>query len=181
MSDLEEYQTTRRYILQVMNEAGLQAGNTLHELQARADPGAWVRIEGYLKPGMLTGQQKIIDLLVAIHPGATGIDLRGQTRLRVQFRGVFSTGVSMVGGEGVLQDLSHFGCRMTSDTSVQPGTELELCFFYGSQEAVPIRIELAMVRWAKGQEFGVKFLRVQSHDEARLRQVIAELLVGLPL
>jgi hypothetical protein len=181
MSDLEEYQTTRRYILQVMNEAGLQAGNTLHELQARADPGAWVRIEGYLKPGMLTGEQKIIDLLVAIHPGATGIDLRGQTRLRVQFRGVFSTGVSMVGGEGVLQDLSHFGCRMKSDTSVQPGTELELCFFYGSQEAVPIRVELAMVRWAKGQEFGVKFLRVQSHDEARLRQVIAELLVGLPL
>ena len=180
MRDFEEYQTTRRYILQVTNEAGLQVGNTLHELQARADPGAWARLEGYLKPGMLTGEQKIIDLLVAIHPGATGIDLRGQTRLRVQFRGVFSSGVSMVGGEGVLQDLSHFGCRMKSDTSVQPGTELELCFFHGSQEAVPIRVELAMVRWAKGQEFGVKFLLVQSHDEARLRQVIAELLVGLP-
>ena len=97
--------------------------------------------KSYLKPGMLTGEQKIIDLLVAIHPGATGIDLRGQTRLRVQFRGVFSTGVSMVGGEGVLQDLSHYGCRMESDTSLQPGTELELCFFYGSREAVPIRVE----------------------------------------
>ncbi|MGH7147859.1 MAG: hypothetical protein ACREIJ_08180, partial [Nitrospiraceae bacterium] len=60
MSDLEDYQTTRRYILQVMNEAGLQAGNTLHELQVRADPGAWARIEGYLKPGMLTGEQRII-------------------------------------------------------------------------------------------------------------------------
>ena len=180
MSDLADYETTRRYILHVMNEAGLQVENTLHELQARADPGTWARIEGYLKPGMLTGEQKIIDLLVAIHPGATGIDLRGQTRLRVQFRGVFSTGVSMVGGEGVLQDLSQFGCRMKSDTSLQPGTELELCFFYGSQEAVPIRVELAMVRWTTGQEFGVKFLRLQSHDEARLRQVIAELLVGLP-
>jgi hypothetical protein len=168
MSDLEEHQTTRRYILQVMNEAGLQAENTLHELQTRADPSAWARIEGYLKPGMLTGEQKIIDLLVAIHPGATGIALRGETRLRVQFRGLFSTGVTMVGGEGVLQDLSHFGCRMKSDTSLQPGTELELCFFHGSQEAVPIRVELAMVRWAKGQEFGVKFLRLQSHDEARL-------------
>jgi hypothetical protein len=93
---------------------------------------------------------------------------------------VFSSTVSMVGGEGVLQDLSHFGCRMKSDTSLQPGTELELCFFYGSQEAVPIRVELALVRWTKGQEFGVKFLRLQSHDEARLRQVTAELLVGLP-
>jgi hypothetical protein len=180
MRDLEEYQTTRRYILQVMNESGLQAGNTLHELRVRANPGAWARIEGYLKPGMLTGEQKIIDLLVAIHPGATGIDLRQQTRLRVQFRGVFSTGSSMVGGEGVLQDLSHYGCRIKSDTSLQPGTELELCFFYGSREAVPIRVELATVRWATGQESGVKFLRVQSHDEARLRQVIAELLVGLP-
>jgi hypothetical protein len=180
VSDLEDYETTRRYILHVMNEAGLQVGTTLHELQARVDPGAWARIEGYLKPGMLTGDQKIIDLLVAIHPGATGIDLRGQTRLRVQFRGLFSTGVSMVGGEGFLQDLSHYGCRMESDISLQPGTELELCFFYGSREAVPIRVELAMVRWAKGQEFGVKFLRLQSHEEARLRHVIAELLVGLP-
>jgi len=180
MGDLEEYQTTRRYILQMMNEAGLQAQNTLHELQARVDPGAWARIKGYLKPGILTGEQKIVDLLVAIHPGATGIDLRGQTRLRVQFRGVFSAGVSMVGGEGVLQELSQYGCRMKSDTSLQPGTELELCFFHGSQEAEPIRVELAMVRWAKGQEFGVKFFRLQSRDEARLRQVIAELLVGLP-
>src|SRR5207247_11439009 len=85
---------------------------------------------------MLTGDQRIIELLVAIHPGATGIALRGQTRLRVQFHGVFSTGISMVGGEGFLQDLSHYGCRMESDTSLQPGTELELCFFYGSREAV---------------------------------------------
>jgi hypothetical protein len=180
MSDLEEYQTARRSILQVMNEAGLQVGNTLHELQARADPGTWARIEGYLKPGMLTGDQRIIELLVAIHPGATGVDLRGHTRLRVQFHGSFSAGVSMVTGEGYLQDLSHYGCRMESDISLQPGTELELCFFYGSQEAVPIRVELATVRWAKGQEFGVKFLRLQSHEEARLRHVIADLLGELP-
>jgi len=181
MSDFEDYQTTRRYILQVMNEAGLLAENMLHELHARADPGAWARIEGYLKPGMLTGEQKIIDLLVAIHPGATGIDLRGHRRLRVQFRGVFSTGVSMVGGEGVLQDLSHYGCRIKSDTSLQLGTELELCFYYGSREAVPITVELATVRWARDKEFGVRFLRLQSQEEARLHHVIAELLlVGLP-
>ncbi len=180
MSDLEDYQTMRRSILQVMNEAGLRVENTLHELEARADPGAWARIEGYLKPGMLTGDQRIIELLVAIHPGATGVALRGQTRLRVQFRGVFSAESLMVGGEGCLQDLSHYGCRMESDTALQPGTELELCFFYGSREAVPIRVELATVRWAKGHELGVKFLRLQSHEEARLRHVIAELLANLP-
>lgn len=179
MSDLEDYQPTSRSILQMMNEAGLQVDDTLQELQARADPGAWARIEGYLKPGMLTGTQKIIELLVAIHPGATGVALREHVRLRVQFRGLFSAGASMVGGEGCLKDLSQYGCRMESDTSLQPGTELELCFFYGSQEAVPIRVELATVRWAKGQEFGVKFLRLQSHEEARLRHVIAELLGGL--
>lgn len=176
MSDLEEYEITRRSILQTMNDAGLQVGNMLHELQARADPGAWARIEGYLKPGNLTGNHRIIDLLVAIHPGATGIALRGQTRLRVQFHSLFSTGGSMVGGEGFLQDLSHYGCRMESDTPLHPGAELELCFFFGSGEAVPIRVELATVRWAKGKEFGVKFLRLQSHEEARLRHVIAELL-----
>ncbi len=79
MSDLEEYQTARRSILQVMNEAGLQVGNTLHELQARAAPGTWARIEGYLKSGMLTGDQRIIELLVAIHPGATA-SICGGTR-----------------------------------------------------------------------------------------------------
>jgi hypothetical protein len=45
---------------------------------------------------------------------------------------------------------------------------------------MPIRVELATVRWANGQEFGVKFLRLQAHEEVRLRHVIAELLVGLP-
>ena len=180
MSDIEDYQNTRIYLLQVMNEAGLQAGSTLRELLARADSTARARIDSYLKPGMLTEDQTITELLVAIHPGATGIALRGPRRLRVQFHGVFSAGVSMVAGEGYLQDISHYGCRMESDTSLQPGTELELCFFYGSQEAVPIRVELATVRWAKGQEFGVKFLRLQSHEEARLRHVIAELLMDLP-
>ena len=178
MSDSEDYETTRRYILQLMNEAGLKGENTLYELQTRADPDAWARIEGFLKRGMLTGDQRIIDLLVAIHPGATGIDLRGQTRLRAQFRGLFSGGDSMVSGEGVLQDLSQYGCRMESDSSLRPGTELELGIFYGSRESMPIRVELATVRWAKGQEFGVKFLRLQCHEEARLRHVIAELLVG---
>ena len=180
MSKLEDYQTTRRYILRVMNEAGLQVENTLHELQASIAPDDRARIEDCLKPGMLTGDQKIIELLVAIHPGASGIALRGQARLRVQFRGLFSASVSMVGGEGVLEDISHYGCRMESDTALQPSTELELCFFYGSREAAPIRVERAVVRWAKDREFGVKFLRLQSYEEARLRHMIAELLVDLP-
>ena len=180
MSDLEDYQTTRRDILQVMDEAGLQVENSLQDLHARAAPDTWTRIEGYLKPGMLTRDQTIIELLVAIHPGATGVDVRRNTRLRVQFRGVFSGGDSTVSGEGYLQDLSHYGCRMESTTSLQPGTELELCFFYGSRKAVQIRVELATVRWAKGQEFGVKFLRLQTHEETRLRHVIAELLVDAP-
>lgn len=163
-----------------MNEAGLQVENTLHELQARADPGAWAWIEDYLKPSMLTGEQKIIELLVAIHPGATGVALRGHTRLRIQFRGLFSAEGSMVGGEGWLQDLSHYGCRMKSDIPLKPGTEVELCFFSGAREDVPITIELATVRWAKGQEFGMKFLHMRSHEEARLCHVIAELLLDSP-
>jgi hypothetical protein len=69
---------------------------------------------------------------------------------------------------------------MESETVLQPGTELELSFFSGIRETVPIRVELATVRWAKGQEFGVKFLRLQSHEEARLRHVIAEMLLGSP-
>ncbi len=88
--------------------------------------------------------------------------------------------VSMVGGEGTLSDLSHYGCRMQSDIPLQPGTELELCFFPQSREAEPITVEVAIVRWAKGREFGLKFLGLQLHEEARLRHVIADLLGHSP-
>ena len=84
-----------------MNEAGLQVENTLHELQARADPGAWARIEGYLKPGLLTGDQRIIELLVAIHPGATGIAPRPPRAPRRALQSSGS-GPNEYGGQGPL-------------------------------------------------------------------------------
>ena len=73
--------------------------------QASANPGVWARIEGYLKPGMLTGDQRIIELWSQSIPGLLAL-LSGAGAARVQFRGLFSAG-PMVGGEGCLQDLSH--------------------------------------------------------------------------
>lgn len=180
VSHLEDYQATRTYILQVMREAGLQLENTLRELHERASPVAWAQIEGYLKTSGLKGNQKIVEVLAAIHPGPTGVDLRGDTRLRVEFRSSFSAGVTMAGGEGCVRDISLGGCRMESETALQPGTELELRFFSGPTEAGPIAVELAKVRWVKGQEFGVTFLRLQPQEEERLRHVIAQLLLDSP-
>ena len=180
VSHLEDYQATRTYILQVMREAGLQLESTLRELHERASPVAWAQIEGYLKASGLRANQKIVELLAAIHPGPTGVDLRGDTRLRVEFRSSFSAGVTVAGGEGCVRDISLGGCRVESETALQPGTELDLRFFSGPTEAGPIAVELAKVRWVKGQEFGVTFLRLQPLEEERLRHVIARLLLDSP-
>jgi hypothetical protein len=163
-----------------MREAGLHVENTLRELHEQASPVARAQIEGYLKASGLRGGQKIIELLAAIHPGPTGVDLRGDTRLRVEFRSFFSPGVTVAGGEGCVRDISLGGCRVESDAALQPGTELELRFFSGPTEAGPIAIELAKVRWVKGREFGLTFLRLHPQEEDRLRHVMARLLLDSP-
>ena len=168
MSAGEDYQLIRRLILQVMNEAGLQVDHTLRELQARADPDAWARIEGYIKARPITGNQRIRDLLTAIQPGAS--DLRKHTRFRADFRSTFSGGTVLEGG-GTVLDLSLGGCRVESAASVQVGLVMELRIYAPGLDW-PLLIDDAAVRWVIGHTFGLAFLRLGETEDERLRQVV---------
>jgi len=168
MSDEDDYQTIRRSILRVMNEAGLQVSHTLRELQARADPDAWARIEGYIKARPITGNQRIGDLLTAIQPGA--VDLRKHTRFRVDFRSTFSGGTVLEGG-GTVPNLSLGGCRVESAASVQVGLVMELRIYVPWLDW-PLLIDEAAVRWVRGHTFGLAFIRLGETEDERLRQVV---------
>ncbi len=42
-------------------------------------------------------------------------------------------------------------------------------------QAVPMKVDLAVVRWSRGREFGLEFLRMQPEERDRLRRVITAL------
>lgn len=107
------------------------------------------------------------------------MDLRKFPRYPVQFRSSF-TSAHIVGGEGTLIDLSIRGCRVDSETKVQPGINLELRIHLPDHEP-PIQIELAAVRWTRGREFGLEFTSLDTDQRERLRQVVRDLEMSVRL
>ena len=101
------------------------------------------------------------------------MDLRKHLRFHVQFRSSFAS-VGMVGGEGAIVDLSIGGCRVESPTAVQPGASLEVRFVTKTEEP-PIRIQQAIVRWAKGNTFGLEFVTMESGEWARLQHTVKQI------
>lgn len=77
----------------------------------------------------------------------------------------------MVGGEGVLIDLSIKGCRVESDVHVQTGNQLELRVFLPDHDFA-LDVESSAVRWSRGREFGLEFVRMHSEAQELLHQVL---------
>ena len=98
---------------------------------------------------------------------------RKHPRFPVQFRSSFSS-VNLIGGEGLLLDLSVRGCRIESRTPVQPGTELRL-HIHLSQGGDLLEITVARVRWSHDQRFGAEFLDIHNEAWRRLCRVIKDL------
>lgn len=101
---------------------------------------------------------------------------RHHRRFPVQFRSSFSS-VNVVGGEGTLADLSVRGCRIECRIAVKPGTELQLKIHLPN-EAAPLGITVAAVRWSRGETFGVEFMDMHDEQWKRLGRLIAS--VELP-
>ena len=103
------------------------------------------------------------------------MDARKFGRFAVQCSITFS-GDHIV-GEGIVIDLSKRGCKATvviSSQSVRPGTYLKLRL-YPPDQAAPIDVDWAEVRWAKGQEFGLEFLMMGWEEQERLRRFVSTL------
>ncbi len=72
-------------------------------------------------------------------------------------------------GEGTVINISDRGCRVKShNTRVPKGAHLTLQVSLSNHEA-PIKVDLAVVQWSRGLEFGLVFLQMQAEESLRLR------------
>ena len=101
------------------------------------------------------------------------MEQRKNLRFHVQFRSSFSS-IAMVGGEGSVVDLSIRGCRIESPIDVQPGASLELRIVAIEHEP-PIQIQAAIVRWSRGQQFGLEFEVIASTEWAHLQDIVKQI------
>lgn len=101
------------------------------------------------------------------------MEQRKTPRFPVRFRSSF-TSLNIVGGDGSIVDLSLRGCRVDSSIKVRPGTSLEVRI-QTSEEEPPLKIQEAVVRWSRGQEFGLEFVTLVPEEWARLQHTVTQL------
>lgn len=76
-----------------------------------------------------------------------------------------------ISGSGVARDLAVGGCTVVSDTRVSPGVQMELRL-YLPEEVMPVDVDRAVVRRAKGREFRVEFVTMHPEAQERLHRVV---------
>ncbi len=76
--------------------------------------------------------------------------------------------------EGKMVTLSIAGCEVESNCSVQKGHELSMRLHLPDGKP-PVEIDVATVRWSRGQKLGLKFLTMEPDQQARLRRFVSTL------
>ena len=74
-------------------------------------------------------------------------------------------------GHAHVLNLSWAGCAFKSDKNLQVGDFLQVEIHLPDVYA-PVKVDVAVVRWAVDQQFGVDFIQVGPDDEARLRRFV---------
>ena len=100
-------------------------------------------------------------------------DLRSSARVTVTYP-VRLSGDSMI-GQGTVVNLSAPGCAIETTLPVRPGDYLEL-HVMAPDQARPLTVGLAKVRWAAEQKAGIEFIRVRRDEQSRLQRLIGQLL-----
>ena len=75
------------------------------------------------------------------------------------------------GGEGITVNVGLGGCAVATRSPHEKGSYVSLVM-RSSHDQLPIKIELAVVRWAKDDVFGVEFIRIKSEQRTRLGQYL---------
>ena len=97
-------------------------------------------------------------------------------RMKVHFRSSFSS-PEIVGGEGMVLDLSYTGCRIATLVQVPRGTSLEVRLILPDDLPL-LTVKSCIVRWSRGHEFGVQFLDLREEDRARLARFVGTIQSG---
>ena len=98
------------------------------------------------------------------------MDHRTSTRAAVTYPVRLSS--DSMTGEGTVINLSVPGCAIETDLPVQPGEYLELLVMAPDQ-ARPLTVGLAKVRWTTNQKVGIEFIRVRRDDQSRIQRLIS--------
>jgi hypothetical protein len=101
------------------------------------------------------------------------MEQRKNLRFPVKFRSSFSS-IGLVGGEGSVVDLSIRGCRIESPIDAHPGASLDIRIKVIENEP-PIHIQAAIVRWSRGEEFGLEFEVIAPTEWAHLQEFVKQL------
>lgn len=88
------------------------------------------------------------------------------------------TGEHLV-GEGTVLNVSLGGWKVASDQAVQPGSSLALRIALPDHQ-MPMKIEVAAVRWTVGGEFGLECLAIRPDEQTRLSGLITSLEMASP-
>ena len=94
---------------------------------------------------------------------------RKHARIRVEFRVTLSFVSGRVAGEGKLLNVSQGGCAIESEKSLKTGDYVSL-LIHPADQGQPIAIESAAVRWVRGRDFGVEFVKIRPGELERLTQ-----------
>ena len=100
------------------------------------------------------------------------MDDRKFARFSVPGEVTFSSGA--IQGQGRLDNLSREGAAIISKTLVARSDYLGLTITLPNG-AEPIEVDLAPVRWVRGDQFGVEFIRVQPASQQILHRTLETL------
>jgi PilZ domain len=103
-------------------------------------------------------------------------NFRSYHRYPVTFPVIFG-GAPFV-GEGTVADISLTGCSVTCGRTVLTGSYVRLSLIL-PDPTTSLFIELGKIRWARGNQFGVEFIRLPTLTRHRLDRVIDEQLTAL--
>jgi hypothetical protein len=84
---------------------------------------------------------------------------------------VFFFGDDDYEGEGRVLDISTNGCRISSDETLAVGKVLKLSLFLKDHQW-PMRIDEAVVRWAKDSSYGLEFTSIRLAQRERIRALV---------
>ena len=94
---------------------------------------------------------------------------RYRPRLRLRFPVMLASGSQT--GEGQILDFTIPGCLIESPMGVRQGQSLRLEMFLPGH-TFPLSVQLAVVRWAKGKQFGVEFIKIHESQQRILRHFL---------
>ncbi|MFO0774167.1 MAG: PilZ domain-containing protein [Nitrospiraceae bacterium] len=96
---------------------------------------------------------------------------RSKTRMDASFPVQFLGDATV--GRGTLVNLSGPGCAIASQTVLAPGSYVSLQIKMPTSPT-PIVVAVAMVRWAKDDQFGLEFIRYGNGGKAQLAQLMKD-------